>query len=91
LQRLTGCLRKTGGDDLPWPFLAVLVFWLGMLFVTFGLLAPTNATVIGLLFACALSVAAAVFLIVDMAHPDIGLIHVSDTPLRTALQQLGQK
>jgi hypothetical protein len=84
-------LTETGGDGLPWAFLAVLVFWLGLLFVTFGLLAPTNATVIGLLFACALSVAAAVFLIVDMAHPYIGIIHVSDAPLRTALEQLGQK
>jgi hypothetical protein len=84
-------LTETSGDGLPWAFLAVLVFWLGLLFVTFGLLAPTNATVIGLLFACALSVAAAVFLIVDMAHPYIGIIHVSDAPLRTALGQLGQK
>jgi hypothetical protein len=84
-------VTETVGDGLPWPFLAVLVFWLGLLFVTFGLLAPTNATVIGLLFACALSVAAAVFLIVDMAHPHIGIIHVSDAPLRTALEQLGQK
>jgi hypothetical protein len=84
-------LTETVGDGLPWAFLAVLVFWLGLLFVTFGLLAPTNATVIGLLFACALSVTAAVFLIVDMAHPYIGIIHVSDAPLRTALGQLGQK
>jgi len=84
-------LTETVGDGLPWAFLAVLVFWLGLLFVTFGLLAPTNATVIGLLFACALLVAAAVFLIVDMAHPYIGIIHVSDAPLRTALGQLGQK
>jgi hypothetical protein len=82
---------ETVGEGLPWAFLAVLVFWLGLLFVTFGLLAPTNATVIVLLFACALSVAAAVFLIVDMAHPYIGIIHVSDAPLRTALGQLGQK
>jgi hypothetical protein len=84
-------VTETVGDGLPWAFLAVLVFWLGLLFVTFGLLAPTNATVIGMLFACALSVAAAVFLIVDMAHPYIGIIHVSDAPLRTALEQLGQK
>jgi len=84
-------LAETVGVGLPWAFLAVLVFWLGLLFVTFGLLAPTNATVIGVLFACALSVAAAVFLIVDMAHPYIGIIHVSDAPLRTALEQLGQK
>jgi hypothetical protein len=84
-------LTETVGEGLPWAFLAVLVFWLGLLFVTFGLLAPANATVIGLLVACALSVSAAVFLIVDMAHPYIGLIHVSDEPLRTALEQLGQK
>jgi hypothetical protein len=84
-------LTETGGDGLPWAFLAVLVFWLGLLFVTFGLLAPANATVIGLLFACALSVVAAVFLIVDMAHPYMGIIHVSDAPLRAALEQLGQK
>ena len=84
-------LTESVGDGLPWAFLAVLIFWLGLLFVTFGLLAPTNATVIGLLFACALSVTAAVFLIVDMAHPYIGIIHVSDAPLRTALEQLGQK
>jgi hypothetical protein len=84
-------LTETAGDALPWAFLAVLVFWLGLLFVTFGLLAPPNATVIGLLLACALSVAAAVFLIVDMAHPYIGIIHFSDAPLRTALEQLGQK
>jgi hypothetical protein len=58
-------LTESVGDGLPWAFLAVLIFWLGLLFVTFGLLAPANATVIGLLFACALSVAAAVFLIVD--------------------------
>ena len=84
-------VTETVGDGLPWAFLAVLVFWLGLLFVTFGLLAPTNATVLGLLLACALSVAAAVFLIVDMAHPYIGIIHVSYAPLQTALEQLGQK
>jgi hypothetical protein len=84
-------LTETVGSGLPWAFLAVLVFWLGLLFVTFGLMAPANATVVGLLFACALSVAAAVFLIVDMDHPYRGIIHVSDAPLRTALERLGQK
>lgn len=40
---------------------------------------------------CSLSVAAAVFLVVDMAHPYLGVIHVSDQPLRTALAHLGQR
>jgi hypothetical protein len=46
-------------------FLVALIFWLALIFTGFGLFAPTNSTVIGLLFACALSVASAVFLILD--------------------------
>jgi hypothetical protein len=84
-------LTTTAEGGLPLAFLVVLVFWLGLLFVTFGLLAPANATVIGMLFVCALSVAAAVYLIVDMDHPYLGVIHVSDAPLRAALEHLGQK
>jgi hypothetical protein len=53
----------------PWPFLTILVFWLVMLFVSFGLLAPRNATVLCIMFFCSLSVASAVFLIVDMDTP----------------------
>jgi hypothetical protein len=34
----------------PWPFLTILVFWLVTLFVSFGLLAPRNATVLFILF-----------------------------------------
>jgi hypothetical protein len=83
-------LVETGNEGLPWPFLVVLVFWLAVLFATFGLLAPSNATVLIVLFVSALSVAGAVFLIVDMDNPYLGLIRISDTPLRDALQQLGR-
>ena len=83
-------LLDTGSERLPWAFLTILVFWLALLFATFGLLAPGNATVVATLLVCSLSVAAAVFLIVDMAHPYLGLIYVSDAPLREALDQLGR-
>ncbi|MEK1851588.1 MAG: DUF4239 domain-containing protein [Phyllobacterium sp.] len=82
-------LVEKEGEEPPWAFLAILVFWLALLFFTFGLLAPANATVVCMLFVCALSVAGAVFLIIDMAHPYLGLIQVSDAPLRTALAHLG--
>src|SRR4029434_8229031 len=36
---------QTGGS-LSWPFLVVLVFWLVVLFIGFGVLAPSNATVV---------------------------------------------
>src|SRR5262245_59814691 len=56
-------------EGLPIPFVVVMVFWLSLLFATFGLLAPRNATVVAVFFVCALSVAGAAFLIVDMSHP----------------------
>lgn len=46
---------------IPTPFLVVLLFWLTMLYVSFGLFAPRNATVITVLLICALSVSAAIF------------------------------
>jgi hypothetical protein len=42
------------------------------------------------LFVCALSVAGAAFLIVDLDQPFEGLIQTSNAPLRHALAQLGQ-
>jgi hypothetical protein len=84
-------LIDPGSEGLPTAFLVILVFWLTWLFLTFGLHAPPNPTVIGGLLVCAVSVAAAVFLIVDMAHPYIGFIHVSDVPVRAALAHIGQQ
>ncbi|WP_426128276.1 DUF4239 domain-containing protein [Pararhizobium sp. PWRC1-1] len=81
---------ETDDEGLPTAFLVILVFWLAWLFATFGLQAPANPTVIGVMLVCSLSVAAAVFLVVDMSHPYLGVIHVSDHPLRTALAHLGQ-
>jgi hypothetical protein len=74
----------------PWPFLTILVFWLVTLFVSFGLLAPRNATVLCIIFFCSLSVASAIFLVVDMEHPFFGFIQVPSAPLRDALGQLGR-
>jgi hypothetical protein len=83
-------LVETDDEGLPWAFLTVLIFWLALLFATFGLQTPPNGTVISILAVCALSVAGAIFLIVDMAHPYLGLIHVSAEPLQSALARLGQ-
>lgn len=78
------------GTSIPWPFLIVLVFWLTITFMSFGLQAPANATVLAVLLLCAVSVAGAVFLILEMDGPFDGLIRVSAEPLRYALTRLGQ-
>ena len=77
-------------NALPLPFLVMLVFWLTMLHLSFGLFAPRNATVIIVLLVCALSVSGAVFLILEMNHPLSGFIKVSSAPLLKALEHLGQ-
>ena len=83
-------LFEQGGSSIPMPFLIVLVFWLTILFAGFGVLTPRNATVVATLFVCALSVAGAVFLILELDRPFAGLIKIPSTPMRSALAQLGR-
>jgi hypothetical protein len=71
------------------PFLVVLVFWIAVIFISFGLFAPLNTTVVASFLISALSVSSAIFLILEMYTPYGGLIHVSSAPLRAALAQLG--
>jgi Protein of unknown function (DUF4239) len=75
---------------IPMPFLVALVFWLTVTFVSFGLFAPSNATVITTLLVCSLSVSGAIFLILELDRPYEGLIHISSAPLHQALAQLGR-
>ena len=75
---------------LPIALLVVLVAWLTIIFISFGLFAPRTVTVIVSLLVSALSVSGAIFLILEMYSPYAGLIHVSSGPLRAALAHLGQ-
>ena len=78
------------GPSVPVPFLIVLVFWLLVTFSSFGLFAPRNGTVIAVLLVCALSVASAIFLILEMDGPFAGLIRISPKPMLYALSQIAQ-
>lgn len=69
-------------SNIPTAFLVVLIVWLALIFGSFGLFAPPNALVVGALFLCSLSIAGALFLIVEMASPFDGLIQVSSAPMR---------
>jgi hypothetical protein len=77
-------------SSIPVPFLVVLVLWLCIIFASFGLFAPRNATVITVLCVCALSVVGAIFLILELDRSFEGLLQVSSAPLRAALAQLGR-
>jgi hypothetical protein len=83
-------LAAQKGNSVSVPMLVVLVAWLTIIFISFGLFAPRNATVVASLLVSALSVSGAVFLILEMYSPYAGMIHVSGAPLRAALAHLGQ-
>jgi uncharacterized membrane protein (DUF485 family) len=74
----------------PAPLLICLVLWLSIIFCSFGLFAPANATVIFGLLLGALSTSLAIFLILEMNTPLDGVIRVSLLPMREALAILGQ-
>jgi hypothetical protein len=78
------------GSSIQWPFLVVVVFWLIIIFVSFGVFAPHNASVTAALFVAALSVSGAIYMILAMDQPYSGLVKLSSAPLRTALSELGR-
>jgi membrane-bound ClpP family serine protease len=90
VRRMRLLLFEHLGSSIPAPFLVVLVFWLCIIFASFGLFAPRNATVITVLGVCALSVSGAIFLILELDRSFEGLLQVSGAPLRAAVAQLGR-
>lgn len=83
-------LTAQADSALPTPLLTVLVFWLSVIFLSFALFAPRNATVLITLLVCALSVSGSIFLLLEMNSPFDGLIRISSAPMRDALVQLGK-
>ena len=77
------------GSSISWPFLTVMVFWIFVLFLGFGLFARFHATVTIALLIGALSVGGAIFLILELSQPYEGFMRVSDAPLVDALAQIG--
>jgi hypothetical protein len=78
------------GSRFPWPFFIIVVFWLAIIFASFGVFAPRNAAVTAALFVAALGLAGAIFMILEMDQPYRGVVKIPSTPLRIALDQLGR-
>ena len=93
--RLIGELKRTSrllavqqSTETPRAFLAIVVFWLSVLFVSFAIFAPLNWTVVGAMLICAVSVSMAVNVIFDMDRPFQGYVRISSMPMRQALDQM---
>ena len=72
----------------PKTFLALVVFWLTLLFASFGLFAPRNLISAVTLTLCALAVAGALGMILTLEDGFGGLMHISPQPMRQAAKAL---
>jgi hypothetical protein len=66
----------------------ILVAWIAFIFMSFGLNAPHNTTVLAALFICSAAIGGAIFLVDEMDAPFDGLIQISGEPMQKALAHL---
>jgi len=78
------------GSRFPWAFFIVVVAWLTVIFASFGLYAPRNASVTAALLVAALTLAGPIFMMLEMDQPYGGLVKIPSTSLSVAFDQLGQ-
>jgi hypothetical protein len=81
-------LIEQAHSSISKPFLTTLTFWLMVIFLCFGLVAPRNALALVMIMLGAVSIASAVYVIVDLDTPLTGPIVSSSQPMRDALAHL---
>jgi Protein of unknown function (DUF4239) len=95
LARARLSLFTESNDAIPAPFLVILILWLAIIFASFGVLvrsdrARPNRIVMVTFLIGSMSVASAIFLILEMGQPFAGLMQISSEAPRRALAPIGQ-
>lgn len=88
LARLNASAFTQHGSDVVMPLLVVVSCWMMLNVAGWNLFAPANRMVMAVNLVCALSVASAVFMILEMDQPFNGVISISEEPMRAALDRL---
>jgi hypothetical protein len=79
---------QTVQTPIPTPLLGVVTSWLVAIFISFGMFAPRNLTVMATLIICAMAVSAAIFIILSMYAPFSGILRISPAAVRDAVHQM---
>jgi hypothetical protein len=77
-------------SPIAWSLVIIVIAWAQFLFCGFGVLSGTNPTTIAVLVLGALSVASAMYLILDLSQPYTGNFRVSPAALEQTLEALGK-
>ena len=77
---------QVASPPVSWVLIAILLFWTVALFFGIGLFAESNSLVVSALAFGALSIAFAIFLILELGLPYTGLMRVSPAALEQAIE-----
>jgi hypothetical protein len=81
---------KSKQSALPIPLLLVVVSWLALIYLSFGLFTPPSPTILVTLVCGALAVSGAVLIILELYTPFRGVLRISSDPILEALSQMGR-
>jgi hypothetical protein len=73
---------------LSTPFYRILVFWLMVIFASFGLIAPRHSVSLISIGLCAASLSSAIFVILELNQPYLGTFTISSDTMRAALSAM---
>ncbi|HET7883578.1 MAG TPA: hypothetical protein VFL55_22015 [Acetobacteraceae bacterium] len=79
---------ETDHRTIPPAFYGLMLFWMALMFMGFGLCAPRTAVAAVTVLICAISLASVVYVILELDDSSSGLIAISSDPLRQALADL---
>ncbi|MDR3539078.1 MAG: hypothetical protein P4L71_21470 [Acetobacteraceae bacterium] len=88
LLRQRWLLINQQGPTVQRVVLGVLVSWVTVIFVSFGLNAPRNGSVVAMFLFCSLAIGGSVFLILEMDQPLDGVMRVSSWPVEDAISHM---
>jgi hypothetical protein len=87
LAQLRTLLLVQSTPSISKPMLMIVISWLVVIFLSFSLLSPSNATANLALVISAVSVAGAIFLILELDRPFSGMVRISSEPMVNALKE----
>lgn len=88
LLRQRWLLIEQSRTDIHSTVLVILVCWIVAIFISFGLNAPRNGTVVAAFLVCSIAIGGSIFLIIELDHPLSGVLHISSWPVENALAHM---
>lgn len=88
VEQLRWIIIEHAHSSLSTPFCVILALWLAIIFLCFGLVAPRNLLTYAIILLGAVSIASAIFVVLDLDTPFTGLFVVPSEPLREAFARM---